>query len=104
MLPTVLAFLSAEHLALILLVVIFFFGATKIPELARSIGRAKGEFEKGAYESRMELDARKKGAVDSKSVEDVEAEKIRAAALALGIPTEGRSLADIKADLRAKTA
>ena len=31
------------------------FGAKKIPELARTFGKAKGEFEKGKIESEKEL-------------------------------------------------
>jgi sec-independent protein translocase protein TatA len=31
------------------------FGAKKIPELARTFGKAKGEFEKGKLESEKEL-------------------------------------------------
>ena len=33
----------------------FSFGAKKIPELARTLGKAKGEFEKGRIESEKEL-------------------------------------------------
>ncbi len=104
MLPFVLALLSAEHVVLILLVVMLFFGATKIPDMARSLGRAKGEFERGAYESKMELEEQKRKNRDARGIEEEEAEKIRAAASAMGIPTEGRSISDIKADLRSKTA
>ena len=32
-----------------------FFGATKIPEIFRSLGRATGEFKKGKMEAEMEL-------------------------------------------------
>jgi sec-independent protein translocase protein TatA len=34
---------------------VLIFGAKKIPELARTFGRAKGEFEKGKIESEKEL-------------------------------------------------
>ena len=34
----------------VLLVIILFGGSKKIPELARSIGKAKGEFQKGLRE------------------------------------------------------
>ncbi|HRF60784.1 MAG TPA: twin-arginine translocase TatA/TatE family subunit [Fimbriimonadaceae bacterium] len=37
---------------LILLVVILLFGATKIPQLMRGIGRGTGEFKKGLEEGR----------------------------------------------------
>lgn len=43
---TLLAFgpLGGPEIAVILLVVLLLFGAKKIPELARGIGRAQGEF------------------------------------------------------------
>lgn len=36
------------ELLIILIVVLLLFGGAKIPELARSLGKAKSEFEKGA--------------------------------------------------------
>lgn len=88
----VLAFLSAGEWAIVLLLVVLLFGATKIPELARSLGRAKGEFERGSREGTPPAAAA--------SPEDA---RIVEAAKALGIPTEGRAIADIKRDLHAKT-
>jgi len=37
------------------LIIAVLFGAKKIPELARSIGKAKGEFKKGLQEGEKEL-------------------------------------------------
>jgi TatA/E family protein of Tat protein translocase len=91
-----LAALGAPEYLLILLIVILFFGAAKIPDLARALGRAKGEFEKGSRESREA--ARK----EAPPIEAEEQERVMKAARELGIPTEGRALADIKADVRAK--
>ena len=39
---------------LIILLIGLLFGASKIPELARSLGRAKGEFKKGEIEAELE--------------------------------------------------
>lgn len=88
-----LAAIGAPEVALIIVVIILFFGAAKIPDLARALGRAKGEFEKG---SREHLAAKEP------TPEDAERERVMKAARELGIPTEGRSLSDIKADVRAK--
>lgn len=87
--------LGAPEFILIGLVIILFFGAAKIPDLARALGRAKGEFEAGARE-------KGKDAPNGATVEDAEREKVMKAARELGVPTEGRSLSDIKSDVRAK--
>ena len=39
----------------VVIIVLLIFGAKKIPELARTFGKAKGEFEKGKIESEKEL-------------------------------------------------
>jgi sec-independent protein translocase protein TatA len=39
---------SPEIILVIAVVVLFLFGGSKIPELARSLGRAKKEFEEGS--------------------------------------------------------
>jgi sec-independent protein translocase protein TatA len=39
----------------IVIIGVLIFGAKKIPELARTFGKAKGEFEKGRIESEKEL-------------------------------------------------
>lgn len=44
-----------EWIILIIVVVVLIFGARKIPELARTFGKAKGEFEKGKIEGEKEL-------------------------------------------------
>ncbi|MCY3975572.1 MAG: twin-arginine translocase TatA/TatE family subunit [Thaumarchaeota archaeon] len=47
--------MGQEWLFIILIVVIFIFGAKKIPELAKTLGKAKGEYEKGKIEGEKEL-------------------------------------------------
>lgn len=44
-----------EWIILAIVVVVLIFGAKKIPELARTMGKAKGEFEKGKIEGEKEL-------------------------------------------------
>lgn len=44
-----------EILIILVLAAIFIFGAKKIPELAKTFGKAKGEFEKGKLEGEKEL-------------------------------------------------
>lgn len=97
MFPFILGFLGPGEWAIVLLIVILFFGAAKIPELARSLGKAKGEFEKGARETREAAATR-----DATPIEASEEARVLKAAKELGIPTDGRSVSDIKADVRAK--
>ena len=44
-----------EWIFIIVIVVVFIFGAKKIPELAKTMGKAKGEFEKGKIQGEKEL-------------------------------------------------
>jgi sec-independent protein translocase protein TatA len=41
---------GATELIILLAIILLFFGAKRIPELARSLGRGKREFHKGATE------------------------------------------------------
>ncbi|MBI5860055.1 MAG: twin-arginine translocase TatA/TatE family subunit [Nitrosarchaeum sp.] len=44
-----------EILIILVLAAVFIFGVKKIPELAKTIGKAKAEFEKGKIEGEKEL-------------------------------------------------
>ena len=46
----VFANIGAPEILIGLLVIVLLFGATKLPKLARSLGSAKGEFQKGLDE------------------------------------------------------
>ena len=45
-----------EWILIILIIIIVIFGAKKIPQLARSFGKATSEFEKARIESKNELE------------------------------------------------
>ena len=47
---------GAEWVWIIVIVAVLVFGAKKIPELAKTLGKAKGEFEKGKIEGDKELE------------------------------------------------
>lgn len=54
-----------EWIFIIVIAVVFIFGAKKIPELAKTFGKAKGEYEKGKIEGEKELkDLKDKEKVD----------------------------------------
>lgn len=47
--------IGTQELLIIFAVVLLLFGASKLPELARSMGKAAGEFKKARMESEREL-------------------------------------------------
>ncbi|KAF6247632.1 translocase [Nitrosopumilus sp. b3] len=59
-----------EWIFIIIIAVVFIFGAKKIPELAKTFGKAKGEFEKGKIEADKDLKEFKEGV--SKASKDKE--------------------------------
>ena len=46
---------GTEIIILVVVIGVLIFGAKKIPELAKTFGKAKGEFEKGKIEGEKEL-------------------------------------------------
>ncbi len=85
-----------EILIIVLVVVVLLFGAKKLPELARSIGRAKGEFDRGKME--IEREIREDKAKDEKSNE----KDVVKAAKNLGIETQGKSEEELKVEIKKK--
>ena len=55
---------STEIIVLVVVIGVLIFGAKKIPELAKTFGKAKGEFEKGKIQGDKELKDFK-GEIDS---------------------------------------
>jgi len=55
---------TTEIIILVVVIGVLIFGAKKIPELAKTFGKAKGEFEKGKIEADKELKDFK-GEIDS---------------------------------------
>lgn len=89
--PPVLAIfqnISGTEIIVIALLVVLLFGAHKIPELARSLGKAQREFQKARDAATQELEAA-----------PTEAERIQKAARDLGISTEGKSVDELKLEI-----
>ncbi|MEM2126968.1 MAG: twin-arginine translocase TatA/TatE family subunit [Candidatus Bathyarchaeia archaeon] len=89
--------IGTGELLVILFIVLLLFGGRKLPELARSLGRAVREYQKamsGASEEASEEETKGKAQTD---------EELRKAILEtakkLGIETEGRSLKEIMLDI-----
>lgn len=79
---------------IILAIIILIFGAKKIPEIARSLGRAAGEFRKGRMESEREL--------REAAGEPTSRERLEAAAKALGIDPTGKTDDELRALITSK--
>ena len=95
------AIVGIEWIIIIVLIVIFLiWGPSKIPELARSLGRAKKEFEKAVKEAE-EVKERALSSVDVQALKN-DVEMLIDVAKKLGIPTEGRTKAEIYNDVMAK--
>jgi sec-independent protein translocase protein TatA len=88
---------GSEWLIVIVIVVVLIFGASRIPSLAKSLGRASGEFQKGKVESDLELKKLKEG---TSTPQPSEHDKLLKAAWELGIPTEGKTDDQIREEVK----
>jgi len=81
-------------IVLIVIAILLLFGPQKLPELARGIGKALGEFRRGKMEVERQIR-------DELSEDEMHATRSRVerAASALGLPTGGKSEMQIKLDI-----
>jgi sec-independent protein translocase protein TatA len=86
-----------ELLIIGVIILVLLFGATKLPQLARALGRAGGEFQKGKLEAEQEVQ-KMKG--DQPAAEPSEHDKLLKAAWELGIPTEGKTDDQIREEVK----
>lgn len=83
-----------EWIFIIFVILIVIFGAKKIPELARSFGKATSEFEKARIESKNELEK-------IKNEDRLSREKLESIADALRIDYDGKDDESLKKDIEA---
>jgi len=83
-----------------ILLVVFLWGPQKLPELARSIGLAKREFEK----STKEISSVTNPTTSTTTQPEPQQEPLVLAAKSLGIATEGKTKEQIAKEIAAKTA
>ncbi len=67
MISSNLAMIGTPEIILILVVILVIFGASSIPKFARSLGKAKSEFEKGLKEGSEESEKEKEEKKEEKS-------------------------------------
>lgn len=88
------------EIALIVVIIIVLFGASKIPELARSLGKATGEFKKGQKEIERELTEVEKSIKETPT--ETKSSKIKQMARDLGISTEGKTEEQLLEEIQKK--
>lgn len=81
-------FIGTQELLLIIIIVLLLFGASKIPELARNLGRGVAEFKKAQREAEMELRELER---DLKMSKEEKRKKLEKIAQSLNINPEGKS-------------
>lgn len=81
-----------EWIIIAAIIIALFFGVKKIPELARSFGRASGEYEKAKIEMRKEIDR-------VKSADTAQREKLESVAEKLGINPVGKSDEELRQEI-----
>ncbi|WP_457550069.1 twin-arginine translocase TatA/TatE family subunit [Archaeoglobus sp.] len=88
--------MGPNELLLILLIVFILFGANKLPELARSLGRAKAEFKKAEREAELELIEFERKIREGR----YKREELEKMAKDLGVESEGKSDEELARDIR----
>lgn len=85
-----------EWIIIIGVIIAVFFGAKKIPELARSIGKASGEFEKARIEAKKEVEKLKNMPAAS-----IERTKLEEVAGTLGVDSSDKTDEQLRSDIDA---
>ena len=83
---------GAEIIIIVVIIAALFFGVKKIPELARSFGKASTEFEKAKIESKREIQQIK----NQNRTDNIDREKLESIADTLGIDYSNKNDEDLR--------
>ncbi len=83
--------LGSQEILLIFVAIILLFGASKLPDLARSMGRSMGEFKRGQADVERELQAARDGGGALAASPDVALTRVQRMARNVGIDTAGKT-------------
>jgi sec-independent protein translocase protein TatA len=86
-----------EWIFIIVIIVVLFFGVKKIPQLARSFGKASAEYEKAKIEAKRELQQ-----IKNPQVSGANREKLEAIADTLGIDYTDKNDDDLRIAIEAE--
>lgn len=102
---------GGELLVIGILIVVLLFGASKVPQLAKSFGQAMGEFKKAKRESELNLKKFEESVIgEEEAIPRTKAKPkaktadldIKEVAAYLGIDTEGKTDEELKEEVKAK--
>lgn len=98
--------LQTSEIMLILVVVLLLFGASSIPKLMRSLGRAQGEFNRAKREFDQEVARSESGitAATTTATGTPSEDQVRRTARDLGIAESGKPLDQVKREIQQKLA
>jgi sec-independent protein translocase protein TatA len=98
--------LGPEEILLILVVILVFFGATKLPELARSMGQSMGEFKVGQLEAEKKYEIAKSQLSQQpvQTPDDIALTRAQRMAKNLGVDIKGKSDEQLLAEIENKLA
>jgi sec-independent protein translocase protein TatA len=86
-----------EWIFIIVIIVVLFFGVKKIPQLARSFGKASAEYEKAKIEAKRELQQ-----IKNQQTSGANREKLEAIADTLGIDYTDKNDDDLRIAIEAE--
>ena len=88
-----------EWILIIVIIVVLFFGVKKIPQLARSFGKASSEYEKAKIEAKRELQQ-----IKNQEPSKMDREKLETIAETLGINYANKNSDDLRTAIESEIA
>ncbi|HTY92071.1 MAG TPA: twin-arginine translocase TatA/TatE family subunit [Methanocella sp.] len=99
------AMIGPTEILLIFIVIVLLFGATKLPELARSMGQSMGEFKVGQMEAEKRYENMKNQVNQpAQSADDIALTRAQRMAKNLNIDIKGKSDEQLLAEIEKKLA
>lgn len=95
--------LGSQEILLIFIIIIVLFGASKLPELARSMGRSMGEFKRGQVEVEKELQSMKSEPSQA-TADDIALTRAQRMAKNLNIDIKGKTDDQLLSEIERKLA
>jgi sec-independent protein translocase protein TatA len=95
--------LGSQEILLIFIIIIVLFGASKLPELARSMGRSMGEFKRGQVEVEKELQSMKTEPSQA-TADDIALTRAQRMAKNLNIDIKGKTDDQLLSEIERKLA